>query len=295
MKTLTEHTHNDSNPGVPAIAGTSFKPEHAEGIDNDPGGVGWFEVHPENYMVAGGPRLAQLEALRAEYPLSLHGVGLSLGAGELPDEQHLAALRALIERFEPGLVSEHLAWSSHDGLYLADLLPSALTTGVLNTVADAIDKTQQTIGRQILIENPSSYLPRPDTWLPETQFLSELAQRSGCALLVDVNNIYISAVNLGFDARDYVDAIPAGNVGEIHLAGHDIDVNDGDPILIDTHGARVADDVWQLYRRLVRRIGPRPTLIEWDTDLPEWSVLREEAECANRCLRQAHRLERKAS
>lgn len=246
-------------------------------------------------MIAGGPRLALLEALRVDFPVSLHGVGLSLGSGDEPDADHLAALRALVDRFEPALVSEHLAWCSHEGLYLADLLPAALTTTALAGVANAIDMTQSALGRQLLIENPSSYVPRPDNWVAETQFLAELAQRSGCALLVDVNNIYVSAHNLGFDANDYVDALPGEIVGEIHLAGHSRDPNDGDPILIDTHGARVADDVWALYARLIQRVGPTPTLIEWDTDIPPWPVLRREAEHANEHLRQLAVVERAAS
>ncbi len=273
--------------GIPRRVGTSFKPEHAPGIAEDAGPVSWFEVHPENYMVAGGPRLAQLEALRRDFPLSLHGVGLSLGAGESPDAGHLARLRTLIDRFEPGLVSEHLAWTDHDGLYFADLLPSALTGAALAGLVDAVDATQQALGRTILIENPSSYLPRPDSWLPEIQFLTELAERSGCGLLMDVNNVFVSAHNLGFDAAEYIDAVPSQVVGEIHLAGHSLDVNDGDPILIDTHGAAVAEPVWNLYERLVNRIGARPTLVEWDTDLPSWSTLRAEAGLASARLRRA--------
>ena len=273
--------------GIPRRVGTSFKSEHAPGIAEDAGPVSWFEVHPENYMVAGGPRLAQLEALRTDFPLSLHGVGLSLGAGEPPDADHLARLRTLIDRFEPGLVSEHLAWTNHDGLYFADLLPSALTGASLAGLVDAIDATQQALGRSILIENPSSYLPRPDSWLPEIQFLTELAERSGCGLLMDVNNVFVSAHNLGFDAAEYIDAVPGAAVGEIHLAGHSLDINDGDPILIDTHGAAVAEPVWNLYERLVNRIGPRPTLVEWDTDLPSWSTLRAEAGLASERLRRA--------
>ncbi|MEM7561464.1 MAG: DUF692 domain-containing protein [Pseudomonadota bacterium] len=273
------------NGEIPNVAGTSFKPEHIDGIVEDSGSVGWFEVHPENYMVAGGPRLAQLEALRNQYSISLHGVGLSLGAGERPNRDHLQRLKELVLRYQPGLVSEHLAWVSHDGLYFADLLPTALTKEVLDGVVDAIDETQQFLGRSILIENPSSYLPRPDSWLSEIQFLDEVSQRSGCGLLMDVNNVYISATNIGFDAGAYIDAVPAAVVGEIHLAGHSVDTNPDDPILIDTHGARVADPVWQLYDRLVQRIGARPTLIEWDTDLPEWSELRHEAELANQRLR----------
>ncbi len=290
-----KHSMVDATNNIPALAGTSFKPQHASGIDHDPGAVAWFEVHPENYMVAGGPRLAQLEAMRAQFPLSLHGVGMSLGAGELPDQQHLQALRQLVDRFQPGLVSEHLAWSSHDDLYLADLLPSALTRSVLDGVVNAIDQTQQTLGRQILIENPSSYLPRPDSWLSEIQFLDEVTQRSGCGLLMDVNNVFVSAHNLGLDASEYIDAIPADAVGEIHLAGHSLDDNDGDPILIDSHGARVSDQVWTLYQRLIGRIGPRPTLVEWDTDLPDWSVLREEAHHANQHIHAVSQAQRKAS
>ncbi len=291
-----DDSRSDSvNPQIPSTAGTSFKPEHAVGIEQDPGEVAWFEVHPENYMVAGGPRLAQLEALRADYPISLHGVGMSLGAGELPDDQHLVALRDLVNRFQPGLVSEHLAWSSLDGLYLADLLPAALTKPVLDGVINAIDKTQQALGRQILIENPSSYVPRPDSWLPEIQFLSEIAQRSGCGLLMDVNNVYVSAHNLGFNANDHIDAIAGDAVGEIHLAGHSVDDNDSDPILIDSHGSTVADDVWTLYQRLISRIGPRPALVEWDNDLPDWSELRQQAHRANEHIRRLTKVERRAS
>lgn len=287
------------SPGLPAeippSAGTSFKPQHAVDIEQSAGEVAWFEVHPENYMVEGGPRLAQLEALRAEYPLSLHGVSMSLGAGELPDDHHLERLRKLVDHFQPGRVSEHLAWSSHDGLYLADLLPAALTTEVLEGVINAIDKTQTTLGREILIENPSSYLPRPDSWLSELQFLVEVAKRSGCGLLMDVNNVFVSAHNLGFDAADYIDAIPHDLVGEIHLAGHSIDRNDSDPILIDSHCSPVSDEVWALYQRLINRIGPQPTLIEWDTDIPQWAELRDQAHKANDYLRQAQPLEKRAS
>lgn len=293
---LNEPTNDQLPSGdIAAVAGTSFKPQHAQDIDQEPGQVAWFEVHPENYMVAGGPRLAQLEALRNRFPVSLHGVGLSLGSGERPNEAHLGALRELVDRFEPGLVSEHLAWSSHEGIYLADLLPPALTETVLSGVVDAIDRTQEKLGRQILIENPSWYLPRPDVWLSELQFLSEMTQRSGCGLLVDVNNIFVSAHNLNFDAEIYVDAIPGAAVGEIHLAGYSIDRNNGESVLIDSHGAPVDEAVWALYARLINRIGPKPTLIEWDTDLPDWQVLRGEAEKANEKMGQSINLTRRAS
>ncbi len=270
-----------SHSGIPPSAGTSFKPLHADGIADEPGDAAWFEVHPENYMVAGGPRLRQLEALRADFPLSLHGVGLSLGAGERPDAEHLGKLRTIVERFEPGLVSEHVAWSSYDGLYMADLLPTAFTQATLTGLVDAIDATQEALGLRILIENPASYLPRPESWISEVEFIVEAAQRSGCGLLVDVNNIHVSAHNLDFDPRAYVDALPAQAIREIHVADHDTDHNDGDPVLIDTHGGPVAETVWALYRRLVRRIGRRPTLVEWDTDIPGWPVLRAQAALAN--------------
>lgn len=295
----SQHTSN-ARPrrhaaGVPASAGVGFKPQHVQAIAAEPGEVAWFEVHAENYMVAGGPRLAQLETLRAGYPLSLHGVGLSLGAGEPPDPDHLRALRTLVDRFEPGLVSEHLAWSTHDGLYLADLLPAAFTAATLNGLVAAIDATQEALGRQILIENPASYLPRPDGWLPEVEFIAEAARRSGCGLLVDVNNVHVSAHNLRFDAGAYVDALPAHAIAEIHLAGHALDPDEDDPVLIDNHGATVADPVWALYERLVARTGARPTLVEWDTDVPEWPVLREQARLANVHARAAAQGRRLAS
>jgi uncharacterized protein len=280
---------------MPALAGVGYKPQHAQAIADDPGAVGWFEVHAENYMVSGGPRPAQLEALRARYPLSLHGVGLSLGSGEMPDRDHLQALRTLVDRFEPALVSEHLAWSSHDGLYLADLLPVAFTDATLNGVVAAIGAIEEALGRRILIENPASYLPRPEGWLAEVDFIGEAARRSGCGLLVDVNNVHVSGFNLGFDAAGYLDALPADGIGEIHLAGHAMDANDGDPVLIDDHGAAVDDAVWTLYERLVARTGPRPTLIDWDNHVPEWPVLREQARLANVRARAARQRVRMAS
>ncbi len=281
--------------GIRDVAGTSFKAQHAEAIAMSPGPVEWFEVHPENYMVEGGPRLAQLEALRRDFGLSLHGVGLSLGSGQGPNDEHLGRLRRLIDRFQPGLVSEHLAWSSYDGLYLADLLPPALTESLLEAVVNALDRTQTALGRQILIENPSWYLPRPNDWLAELEFLREMARRSGCGLLIDVNNIYVSAFNLKFNAAEYVDAIPGDLVGEIHLAGFSVDDNEGDPLLIDSHGAPVDDAVWSLYERLLCHIGPRPSLIEWDNDLPEWTVLRQEAMKANDKMGRIQALARRAS
>lgn len=266
---------------LPASAGVGFKAEHAGEILGGKASVGWFEIHPENYMVAGGPRLAMLTDVCAQYPVSMHGVGLSLGGGDRLDARHLADLKRLVDRFNPAMVSEHIAWSSHEGLYMADLLPTPMTKTSLDQLVAAIDTVQSHIGRRILIENPTSYLPLPQNSISELDFITEAARRSGCGLLIDVNNIYISAHNLGFDAEAFVDGIPADLVGEIHLAGHERDANDQDSILIDTHSRPVADPVWALFDRLIARIGPKPTLIEWDNDVPSWPVLQHEAALAD--------------
>lgn len=262
---------------IPDRAGVSFKAQHAAAVREGLADVGWFEVHPENYMVAGGERLAMLEAVRRDHPLSLHGVGLSLGGAERLDADHLRALRRLADRFEPGLVSEHIAWSAWAGVYFADLLPAPLTAEALSFLCRNIDQAQEALGRRILIENPSHYLTLPGADIPEAEFLAAAARRTGCGLLIDVNNVYISATNIGIDAEAYLDALPGDRVGEIHLAGFSVDGNATHRLLIDTHGAAVAEPVWTLYERLIRRIGPRPTLLEWDTDVPEWAVL--QAEC----------------
>ena len=276
--------NSQSSSRLPNRAGVGFKGEHADDVIGQPKQVGWFEIHPENYMVAGGPRLAVLEALCADYPLSMHGVGLSLGGGERLDPHHLADLKRLVDRFEPAMLSEHIAWSSHDGLYMADLLPTPMTQKSLDQLVEAIDEVQVATGRKILIENPTSYLALPQNSIPEIDFITEAARRSGCGLLIDVNNIYISACNLGFDASDYVDAIPGDLIGEIHLAGHEADANANadENVLIDTHSRPVADPVWALFDRLITRIGARPTLIEWDNDVPDWAALRAEAALADR-------------
>ena len=266
---------------LPACAGVGFKAEHAGEILGGKASVGWFEIHPENYMVAGGPRLAMLADVCAQYPVSMHGVGLSLGGGDPLDVRHLADLKRLVDRFNPAMVSEHIAWSSHEGLYMADLLPTPMTKTSLDQLVAAIDTVQSHIGRRILIENPTSYLPLPQNSISELDFITEAARRSGCGLLIDVNNIYISAHNLGFDAEAFVDGIPADLVGEVHLAGHERDANDQDSILIDTHSRPVADPVWALFDRLIARIGPKPTLIEWDNDVPSWPVLQHEAALAD--------------
>lgn len=269
---------------LPETAGVGFKAEHAQDVFGGESSVGWFEVHPENYMVAGGPRLAMLEELCGRYPVSMHGVGLSLGGGEKLSERHLADLKRLVDRFNPAMVSEHIAWSSHEGLYMADLLPTPMTETSLDQLVGAIDRLQDYIGRRILIENPTSYLALPQNSIPELEFITEAARRSGCGLLIDVNNVYISAHNLGFDANRFMDAVPGDLVGEIHLAGHEHDANPADNVLIDTHSRPVADPVWALFDRLIARIGPRPTLIEWDNDVPSWDVLAREAARADQHL-----------
>ena len=266
-----------SSPPLPPRAGAGFKDEHAGTVCGDRPDIGWFEVHPENYMVAGGPRLAALEALRGAYPLSLHGVGLSLGGAERVDRGHLAALRTLVERFQPALVSEHIAWSARGGVWFADLLPPSLSRAGLDLLCDNVDETHDALGRPILIENPASYLVPPDRDMDEAAFVVEAARRTGCGLLVDVNNVHVSAVNVGLDAEAYVDAIPGDLIGEIHLAGFAVDEAGGERLLIDSHGAAVDDAVWRLYERLIGRVGARPTLIEWDRDVPAWEVLHAEA------------------
>ncbi|PIB90868.1 DUF692 domain-containing protein [Caulobacter sp. FWC2] len=260
-------------------AGLGLKPQHyADALACEAQGL-WFEVHPENYMSAGGPRLSALEAIRARRPLSLHGVGLSLAADADPDVAHLAALKRLVDRFEPFVVSEHLAWSTHRGQHQPDLLPFPRTRAALARIADNIGRMQDALERIVLIENPSLYLPLTGHDLDEVDFLKALVAKTGCGLLVDVNNVFVSASNLGYRAETYLDALPAEAIGEIHLAGHGADEG-GSDLLIDTHGAPVAEPVWALYRRLIDRIGPRPTLIERDDDIPDFATLMTERDRA---------------
>lgn len=279
---------------VPNRAGVGLKLEHAKAILDEQPDLGWLEVHPENYMVPGGPRHATLEAMRDRYPLSLHGVGLSLAGAERPDREHLRALRALVDRYEPGLVSEHVAWSVHDGVYLADLLPVPLNAAGLDQLRANVEEAQEALGRQILIENPSNYLLLPDSEIPEPEFLVAAARRTGCGLLVDVNNICVSAANVGYDAESYIDALPVELIGEIHVAGHAPDEADG-RLLIDNHGTQVAPDVWSLLERLIARCGPKPALIEWDTNIPAWPVLHAEVQKAQGFLSRFERAEDRAA
>lgn len=266
-------------------AGLGLKPQHYDAaLVCSTAGL-WFEVHPENYMVAGGPRLAWLEAIRGKHPVSLHGVALSLAADAEPDAAHLKRLTELARRVEPVLISEHLAWSTWRGAYHPDLLPFPRTTQALARIADNVSRTQNALQRRIAVENPSHYLKLDGHEWSETEFLRELARRTGCGLLLDVNNVYVSARNMGYSAEDYLDAFPGKPVMEIHLAGHAPDPRLGNALLVDSHDAPVALAVWTLYERLIRRIGARPTLIERDDNLPAFDVLLAERERADRILR----------
>lgn len=262
-------------------AGLGLKAEHyAQALSCDARGL-WFEVHPENYMV-GGPRLAWLERIAERHPLSLHGVSLSLAADTAPDEAHLLRLRELVERVQPMLISEHLAWSAWRGQYLPDLLPFPRSHAALARITENIQRTQQALGRRIAIENPSHYLHLDGHDWDEIDFLTELALRTGCGLLLDINNVHVSAHNLGFDARRYLDRFPAAAILEIHLAGHSHD--ESGALLIDSHDAPIDESVWALYQHLIQRIGPRPTLIERDDHIPAFSDLLAERDIAQAIL-----------
>jgi len=276
---------------LPARAGIGLRAPHVAEIVRQRPAVGWLEVHAENYM-GGGPAIRELERVREDFPISLHGVGLSLGTAGPLDAHHLERLARLVGRIEPALVSEHLSWSVAGGVYLNDLLPVPLTEETLAVVARHVEQVQVRLGRRILVENPSSYLRFTDSTIPEAIFLAELARRTGCGVLCDVNNIYVSSMNLGFDAVRYLAALPAAAIGEIHLAGHAINDADGRTILIDDHGAPVANAVWRLYALALERFGPTPTLVEWDTNVPPLAVLLGEAaeaqELLNRVAGGAH-------
>ncbi len=266
-------------------AGLSLKPEHFDAaLAADVPGL-WFEVHAENYMVDGGPRLRWLQAVGERHPLSLHGVALSLAADAPPDPEHLARLAALVRRVQPALVSEHLAWSGLGGMHLPDLLPFPRSTAALTRIADNIDRTQQALGRRIAIENPSHYLRLAGHDWDEIDFLTELARRSGCTLLLDLNNLHVSAHNLGFDAETWLDRFPVSLVSEIHLAGYARDPVLGDALWIDAHDSPVAPPVWNLLQRFVARAGPRPVLIERDAEVPSFEALMAERTQAQRLLR----------
>jgi uncharacterized protein (UPF0276 family) len=270
---------------LPDAPGVGYKPQHFAEIMEDPGTVTWLEIHAENYMGDGGRPLAQLRALSERFAISVHGVGLSIG-GEGPlDADHLARLKKLCDWLQPASFSEHLAWSTHGSEYLNDLLPLPYTNATLTRVAEHIDQVQSLLGRKMLLENPSSYLAFEESTWSETDFLAELVKRTGCGLLLDVNNVFISATNLGTSPQAYIDAYALHAVGEMHLGGHDEDTDDADrPLLIDSHGKPVADPVWALLHYTLERAGPKPLLVEWDNDVPDWPVLAQEATRAAQAL-----------
>ncbi len=266
---------------VPLRAGVGLKAGHYGTIVENWPGIGFFEVHAENYMGAGGPPHRFLSAIRERYPLSLHGVGLSIGADRPLDRDHLKRLKSLIDRYEPGLFSEHLAWSSHETTFLNDLLPIPYTSATLDRVCEHIDNVQVNLGRQMLLENPSTYLAFADSTYGEVDFIAEVTRRTGCGLLLDVNNVFVAATNQHWDPIAYIDAYPLDRVQEIHLGGRNREADElGRPLLIDTHDRPVDEIVWNLFEHALRAIGPVPTLIEWDTDVPAWSILQAEAERA---------------
>jgi len=266
-------------------AGTGLKPEHAHDIFAGARAVDFFEIHAENYMGAGGPPHHLLRRIAKDYALSVHGVGLSIGGTGPLDRDHLARLKKLIGEYRPAMFSEHLAWSSHDGVYLNDLLPLPYNAGTLDCVIRHIDEVQHTLNTRMLLENPSTYISFGASDMDEVEFLRAIADRTGCGLLLDVNNVYVSAVNHGFDPAAYIDRFPIELVGEIHLAGfaEDQDTNAA-RMLIDAHGSPVADAVWSLYRRTLARSGPVPTLIEWDNDVLDFAAVVAEVSLARAAL-----------
>lgn len=275
---------------LPVSVGVGFKPAHFRDILAAAPPIGFFEVHAENYMGAGGPPHAQLGALRERHALSVHGVGLSIGSMRPLNREHLVRLRTLCDRYQPESFSEHLAWSSHGEVYFNDLLPLPYTEQTLARVAEHVDEVQTMLGRQMLLENPSTYLRFAESTIPEVDFLTEVSRRTGCGLLLDVNNVFVSATNHGTEALAYLESFPLDAVREIHLGGHDAEIDDaGAPLLIDSHGSPVADPVWTLYAQIIARTGPIATLIEWDNDVPDWSTLRTEAVAAQDILVRAPR------
>lgn len=283
-----ETSRRPANSGkLPLRAGVGLKAQHYNDILIEQPDIGWFEVHPENYMGAGGPPHHYLTRIREQYPLSLHGVGLSIGGAELPSAAHLEKLRHLLDRYQPQSFSEHLAWSSHEAGYFNDLLPLPLNEETLATVTRHIDHVQHSLGHRMLLENPSTYITFEESSMDEIDFLTEVAESTGCGLLLDVNNVFVSTTNHQRDAEDYIDRFPMHYVGEIHLGGHAPDKDDlGNPLLIDAHDRAVDHAVWQLYERAIRRAGPLPTLLEWDNDVPDWATLFAEAQRAEDILDQ---------
>lgn len=270
---------------LPTKAGIGFKAGHFDSLTRDPSPPAFIEVHAENYLGEGGLPLHQLARLRERLPLALHGVGLSIGGDAPPDEAHLDRLARVVERFEPAVFSEHLAWSSHGGNYYNDLLPIAYDTTTLARVCAHVARVQERLRRPILLENPATYLEFEHSTFDEAEFIATVVARTGCGLLLDLNNVHVTCSNHGRDAHRYLAALPLAAVAEIHLAGHAEDCDaDGGRLLIDSHGGPVADPVWALYAQTIQRIGPQPTLIEWDTEVPTYARLRAEAAKADAIL-----------
>lgn len=275
-------------PPVAGLAGTSFKREHLDAILADDSPTGFFEIHAENYMGAGGPPHRALERIRLDYPVSLHGVCMSIGGPQRLNRDHLARFHALVRRYEPVLVSEHLAWSTHETTYYNDLLPLPYTMKTLARVCEHIDEVQEAIGRPILLENPSTYVAFTSSTMSENDFVGAIARRTGCGLLLDVNNVFVSARNHGFSALEYLRNFPLSRVGEIHLAGHAAQADDeGDLLLVDSDGPTIAALVWKLFEVVITRCGPITTLIEWDSDIPDWPTLQAKARAAQAILDQS--------
>ncbi|WP_137156320.1 DUF692 domain-containing protein [Rhizobium sp. FKL33] len=273
---------------LPARPGVGFKPEHFSEIDREPQPLGFFEVHAENYMGAGGPPHARLAKLRQDYALSVHGVGLSIGGADPLDRDHLARLKILCDRYQPESFSEHLAWSSHGENFYNDLLPLPYNQATLDGVVRHVDQVQDTLGHRMLLENPATYLLFEASDIEETDFLKEIARRTGCGLLLDINNVFVAAANHNLDPRAYLACFPLAHVGEIHLSGHsETEDEHGAALLIDSHDTPVKDPVWTLYRETIAKTGPLPTLIEWDNDVPDWATLRSEAMAASVILDRA--------
>ncbi|MGH7005254.1 MAG: MNIO family bufferin maturase [Alphaproteobacteria bacterium] len=301
---MVQRTHPAGSGPIPAQAGIGLRHPHVgEFLDvtpasgrspRGPAPVGWVEVHSENYIAAGGPRMAALERIRRDLPLSCHGVGLSLGSSEGLDAAHLAGLRRLFDRVEPTLVSEHISWSIAGGVYYNDLLPLPLTEEALALFCRNVERAQEAFGRRILVENPSTYLDLAASRIPEPEFIAEIVRRTGCGLLLDVNNIEVSAHNRGFAALDYLASLPAGAVGEIHIAGHAARIVGGETVLIDDHGSAVSPAVWTLLDAALARTGPVPVLVEWDTDIPALAVLLAEAAKADAVLQRCATAPRRA-
>ncbi|MDE1175601.1 MAG: DUF692 domain-containing protein [Edaphobacter sp.] len=270
---------------MPYGAGVGLKAEHYARILEERPMMGFFEVHAENYMGPGGPPHRYLSEICRYYPLSIHGVGLSIGADSPLDLQHLKRLKALVDRYQPALFSEHLAWSSHNAGFFNDLLPVPYTNETLSRVVEHIDEVQEALGRRMLLENPSTYLAFEESTYAETDFIAEVAKRSGCGLLLDINNVFVACTNQQWNTAKYLKEYPLHSVEEIHLAGHADELDEfGRPLLIDSHDRPVDETVWQLYELAVAKIGHVPTLIEWDTELPDWPVLQREARRAEEIL-----------